>query len=214
MNAPVNAPPPEEFVIAAPRAGARYFHELVAGGLWLVAAILTSIGMLYMVMFHGDVIALRFFYFFVIAVALGVMMLGIKLIMDSEAERALAHRVKNRDLVMDGFMMQLGIALAEGPIRALLRKAKVPALDISLKEITAADMEPQSSVEPCLVLSLSGVDSHGIITPMKVRVQRKHIAKQEEGLRDQLLAAGVSLGGDWQVVNPPSSQSDQPAPQT
>lgn len=210
--------PANETVVAAPSAMTRYFHELVAGGVWLVGAIITVLGMLYLVLFQGDELVLRLFYFLVIAVSVGVMMLGIKIIMDSEAERALANRVKDREFVIDDAGVHISIALVEGAWRLPMRKEKIAALDIRLDEIVrfGFDQGGTKPPVPCLVLHLSRSDALRLMQPLDIHIQRSFLEKDEAMLLEHLVQRGVVVEGSLLAANPtpPSSQSDGSAPLT
>lgn len=207
-----------ETVIAVPSAMTRYFHELVAGGVWLVGAILTIIGMLYLVLFQGDYLPLRLFYFLVIALSVGVMMLGMKIIMDGEAERALANRVKDREFVIDAMGVHISIALVEGIWRVPMRKDKMAALNIRQDEIIRVGFDQGATKPPvpCLVFHLSRSDALGRMEPLDLHVQRSYLQKDEAMILERLVQHGVMVEGSLLAVSPtpPSSQSDGSAPRT
>lgn len=181
-----------ELVIPVPLANERYFHELIAGGIWVVGASAVALGMLYMIMFYGEVLALRFFFFFIIGISIIVLMLGIKIIMASETERGLARKVKDREWVMTDEGVTLCISLAEGPLRVRMRNEQLPSTLFPWDTIRRVIMDAKAPPPATIDFIVAGHELLGE-AESHLPVQKRYFGADEEAVLAYFTAKNIKI---------------------
>lgn len=175
-------PQSKEMIIHVPHAMQRYFYELVAGGACIVASTIIALTMMYQVLDSAQPEWLRILYFIVIALSLGVLILGFRLVVDSESERKLAVKLEKHEWVMDEEHLIISLALLEGRDRMILRRFKTGAVrlewaDVAKVVLTEAAKPPKAQ-PACIEIYVQNHEEtlgEGAV----LRVRRDMLAKQE-----------------------------------
>lgn len=132
-----------EIVVDVPHAGQRYFHALLVGGGSIVVSTITALFMLVQVLGKGDPEWLRMLYFLVIALSLFFLIVGFKIVVESQQEQHLAKPHTHREWRMDPAHLTISLALLEGAERAALRRYKTGALRLEWEDIQKVQFTPQ-----------------------------------------------------------------------
>jgi hypothetical protein len=203
----MDLPQSKEMVIHVPQALQRYFYELIVGGAFIVAATLTALIMMYQVLGESLPEWLRLIYFLMIALSLGVLIVGFRIVVDSENERKLASKHLGREWMMDEKHLTISLALLEGKERMTLRKFKTGALRVEwqdIQKIIVKEAVKLPKVMPaCLEIYVENhEDTLGFDTVLRVR--RDLLGTQEARILDFCRSHKVVV----EVEAPsPSSQS-------
>lgn len=183
----MDLPQTKEMTIHVPQAMQRYFYELVAGGACIIVSTLTSLAMMYQVLDQELPEWLRIIYFLVIALSLAVLMIGFRIVVDSENERKLASKHRGREWMMDEKDLTISLALLEGKERMTLRKFKTGALRVEWQDIKKIVMKeaikPPKAQPACMEIYVENhEDTLGFDTVLRIR--RDMFGTQEQRILD------------------------------
>ena len=183
----MDLPQTKEMIIHVPQAMQRYFYELVAGGACIIVATFTALAMMYQVLDQELPEWLRIIYFLVIALSLAVLMIGFRIVVDSENERKLASKHRGREWMMDEKDLTISLALLEGKERMTLRKFKTGALRVEwqdIKKIVMKEAIKLPKAQPaCMEIYVENhEDTLGFDTVLRIR--REMLGAQEQRILD------------------------------
>ena len=192
----VELPQTKEIIIHVPQAMQRYFYELVAGGACIIVSTIIALTMMYQVLDQDQPEAIRLIYFLVIALSLGVLIIGFRVVVDSESERKLAAKYNNHEWIMDEKFLSVSLALLEGRERAVLRKFKTGAVRVEWEDIQkivlAEAIKPPKAQPACLEIYVENHEmtlGEGAI----LRIRRDLLATQEERILAFCKTHGVKI---------------------
>lgn len=176
-------PESKEIIIHVPQAMKRYFNELIAGGALVVIATVIALFMMYEVLAGNDPEWVRMIYFLVIALSLGLLIFGFRILVDSQTEQPLAAKHIKRELILNEQGITISLALLEGRERAILRRFKTGALrlewdDIEKIELKAAAPPPKAIPAMLHIYVQNHEETLGFNAVVSIR--RSLLDKQEE----------------------------------
>ena len=191
-------PESKEIIIHVPQAMKRYFDELLAGGALVLIATATALFMLYEVLAGNDPEWVRMTYFLVIAISLGFLIFGFRILVDSQSERPLAAKHIKRELILNEQGITISLALLEGRERVTLRKFKTGALrlewdDIQKIELKVASAPPKAEPASMLIYVQNHEETLGF--DAVVRIRRSLLGKQEEKILDFCRGKNLTIIG-------------------
>ena len=160
----------------------------------MVIATAIALFMLYAVLAGNDPEWVRITYFLVIAISLGFLIFGFRILVDSQSERPLAAKHIKRELILNDQGITISLALLEGKERVILRKFKTGALrlewdDIQKIELKAATAPPKAEPASMLIYVENHEETLGF--GAVVRIRRDLLDKQEEKLLTFCRGRGV-----------------------
>ena len=202
----MDLPQTKEMIIHVPQAMQRYFYELLAGGACIVASTIIALTMMYQVLDSAQEEWVRMIYFVIIGFSLLVLIIGFRIVVDSQNEQPLAAKHKGRELVMNEEFMTISLALLEGKERMTMRKFKTGALRIEWQDIQKMILR-EAIVLPkaqpaCLEIYIENhEDTLGFDTVLRIR--RDLLGAQIARILDFCRSHGVKVEGE----PIPSSQS-------
>ena len=191
--------PKKEMVVSVPQAMKHYFHELVAGGAFVISSTGVALLMLYFVMALGSPDFLRFLYFLVIAIALVIMLVGFRIIMESEQERQLAVNFKEREWVMNDEAVIISLAIIEGGERGTLRKLKNGAVWLAWGDIDHILLKPATPMPKAVPARMEiHIRDHEVLAPGTIIiVPRAYLQAQEKLILDYCRDHGIKIEGAY-----------------
>lgn len=194
----VSIPESKEIIIHVPQAMKRYFNELLAGGALVMIATITALFMLYEVLAGNDPEWVRMTYFLVIAISLGFLIFGFRILVDSQTERPLAAKHIKRELILNEQGITISLALLEGRERAILRRFKTGALRLEWDDIQKIELKnatPPPKAEPASMLIYVQNHEETLGFDAVVRIRRSLLGKQEEKILDFCRTKNVTIIG-------------------
>lgn len=208
----MDLPQEKEMVVHVPKAMERYFYELVAGAACIIAATLVSLAMMYKVLDSQDPEWLRMIYFLVIAFSLALLVVGFRIVIDSESERPLAAKHTKREWIMDTENLTISLALLEGKERATVRKFKTGAVRLAWGDITKVVLGEGTrkfpKTEPACIEIFVENHEETLGYNVVLRVRRNLLAKQEARIIAFFREHGVAVETSAPAASMiPSSQS-------